>query len=109
MNRIYTYEYVKVLKIIDGDTLDVLIDLGFNLSKEVRLRLHGINAPEIKGVTRQEGLASKEYLQYIIPVDTIIKVECMGIDKYGRYLAKIYKNNIDINNHLLVNGYVTKY
>ena len=102
MNKVYTYEYVKVIKIIDGDTIDVSIDLGFNLSKDVRLRLHGINAPEIKGVTRQEGLASKEYLQSIIPVGTIIKVECVGADKYGRYLAIIYKNNIDINNHLLI-------
>ena len=109
MKKRYIYENVEVLKIVDGDTIDVSIDLGFDLWKKARLRLYGINAPEVKGETEKQGVASTEYLKTLIPVGSFIKIECLGQDKYGRWLAILHKENIIINEHLIEKGYAEKY
>ena len=109
MKKRYIYENVEVLKIVDGDTIDVSIDLGFDLWKKARLRLYGINAPEVKGETEKQGVASTEYLKTLIPVGSFIKIECLGQDKYGRWLAILHKENIIINEHLIEKGYAERY
>ena len=97
----YIYENVEILRIIDGDTIVVNIDLGFNIWKKATLRLYGINAPEIKGTEKELGLKSKEYVSSLIPINSYVKLECLGKDKYGRWLANIYKDELFINQHLI--------
>ena len=91
------YEYnAKVLRIVDGDTIDVDIDLGFGvwIHKE-RIRLEGIDTPESRTRDLEEkkfGLLSKEYVRSLLPVGSIVKLVCKTYDskgKFGRILGDI--------------------
>ena len=91
------YEYnAKILRIVDGDTIDVDIDLGFGvwIHKE-RVRLEGIDTPESRTKDLEEkkfGLLSKEYVRGLLPVGSIVKLVCKSYDskgKFGRILGDI--------------------
>jgi len=105
----YVYENVEVIKIVDGDTIDVMIDLGFNVWQKVRVRLYGINAPEVKGESKAEGKKSTEFLKELLPLNSFIKMECVGKDKYGRWLGDLYLEDLFINEYLIEQGYAEKY
>lgn len=89
-------EFVRnavILKIVDGDTVDAVIDLGFSIAHEVRLRLIGIDAPE-RGQTGYK--EATEYLGRVIPPGTNVVVRTYkGKEKYGRYMAIICKMGED--------------
>ena len=105
----YIYENTKVLNIIDGDTIDALVDLGFNTWKKVRIRFYGINAPETKGEEKPKGLISKNFIENLMPVDSYIKFESLGQDKYGRWLGILYKDDLNINQHMIQEGMAVEY
>lgn len=79
----------KVINIVDGDTFDGEVDLGFNIKIKERFRVLGIDAPEKSGVTRDAGLRSKQYL-----VDNLLNKEVILIsaklDGFRRRLADVY-------------------
>jgi micrococcal nuclease len=94
------YEYKAVVKkVVDGDTIDVTIDLGFNVQYTERVRLARINAPEM---STEAGKVVKTFM-----VDTLegrnvtIKTEKNTFDRYGRWIAEIYYNEQSINQLLL--------
>jgi micrococcal nuclease len=90
----YVYR-AHVIKVYDGDTITVNIDLGFNISIKEKLRLYGINTPEVRGDEREQGLISRDWLRdLILDKDIIIKTKKDKKGKYGRYLATIF---IDID------------
>lgn len=109
MKKKYIYDNVEIKKIIDGDTIDVCIDLGFNIYKDARIRFYGINAPETKGVEKELGLISKQFLADLIPVGSFIKLEVVGKCKYGRWLGIIYKEELNINKHMVKSGQAIEY
>lgn len=80
---------VKVINIVDGDTFDGEVDLGFHLKVRERFRVIGINAPEKLGPTKYAGLKSKQYL-----VDNLLNKNVVIIstkmDGFRRYLADVY-------------------
>lgn len=83
------YEYnAVILRVVDGDTVDVNADLGFDVHFNIRLRLSGINAPEI---STQEGKDTTAYVRSVLPLGAkvVIKTTKDRKDKYGRYLAEI--------------------
>ena len=87
------YEYrINVVKIIDGDTVDVDIDLGFGVwLKKQRIRLHGIDTPESRTRALDEkryGLMAKKYLTQQIEGGAILKTRLDGKGKYGRILGE---------------------
>lgn len=89
------YQYkCKVLKVIDGDTVDVEVDLGFDIRAKMRFRLAGINAPEMN---TPEGKQAREWLIKEMPVDAEFTVETIKDrkEKYGRYLGTFY-SKLDI-------------
>lgn len=102
---LYTYN-AKLIKIVDGDTLDVIVDLGFDVFKKIRCRLANINAPEMN---TDAGKASKQYLVNLIPVNSDIVIKSKKYDKYGRSVATIYFNDININDLMLHEGYAIPY
>ena len=110
------YEYnVKVIKIIDGDTIDVDIDLGFNtvLVKQ-RIRLFGIDTPESRTRNKEEkkrGLLSKAYLASKCPVGSTIRLRSHERGKFGRILGDIFEYNktTSINDELVEEGYAVHY
>lgn len=92
----YTYK-ATVLKVVDGDTVDIDIDLGFTIHVRQRVRLAGINAPE---KNTEEGMASATFLRERLPVGHQVLIKSSkpgGGDKYGRYLAWIIEPSTDEN------------
>lgn len=110
----YTYN-AKVVKVVDGDTLDALVDLGFDTWKQVRIRMMGINTPESRTRDLEEkarGLAAKARLKEILKENKnkFILVS-HGVGKYGRCLGEIFTTPGDdsINNLLISEGHATEY
>ena len=84
--KLYTYR-AKVLRVIDGDTILVKVDLGFRIRIKQRLRLRGIDAPEMGTV---EGGRTRDYVKAVLAGTPWIVVTTTRPDKYGRYLADVY-------------------
>ena len=107
----YTYK-AKVVKIVDADTIDLDISLGFGLWMEKqRLRLSGIDAPEVRGAEREEGLRSTEFVKQALAVgcEVVIKTEKDKKGSFGRWLATVYytldgKDWINLNEELVKQG-----
>jgi len=88
------YQYkAEVRRVVDGDTFDILIDLGFDTYRHGRVRLYGINTPESRTKNLEEkkmGLAAKEFTdQWIKKANSKVKIETIldKNEKYGRILA----------------------
>lgn len=105
--------YARVLEIIDGDTIDIAVDLGFNIQHIIRVRLHGINTPELRSkdaVVKGKAIAARNRLVELIE-GKIVHVETIrdSKEKYGRYLAVITANETNINQQLISEGLATPY
>ena len=79
----------EVLRVVDGDTFDLKIDLGFKIIHENRFRLYGVNTPEVRGKEKVRGLKVKEYVKGLIEGKMIV-VETFKKGKFGRYVSEIY-------------------
>ena len=108
------YKYKAVIfNVVDGDTVDAKVDLGFKISVNLRLRLSGINTPEIRTRDKKEkekGFIAKQFvIDSILDKEVIIETTKQG--KYGRYLAVIYygENNINLNQELNDKKLAVKY
>lgn len=114
----YDYKIKNLIKVIDGDTIDVDIDLGMNTVRaNERIRLAGIDTPESRTTDKVEkilGLESKEYLKSKLKdaKSLVIKTELPdSTEKYGRMLGWIYAdgNTISINEQMILDGYAWGY
>ena len=86
----YRYQ-AKVDRVVDGDTIDAVIDLGFRIKTTQRLRLAGLNAPEVRGAERAKGLQTKQYVRRRIRENkNQILVETERAGKWGRWIATVY-------------------
>jgi|TARA_R100001463_G_scaffold63172_7_gene116169 micrococcal nuclease len=112
----YTYK-AKLDRVVDGDTIDVNIDLGFDISVHKRVRLAGINAPESRTKDLEEkkkGLASKARLIELLDKGDLV-VESKELGKYGRVIGDltIYPDDlglpININETLIEEGHAVEY
>ena len=87
------YKYnAKVSRVVDGDTVDALVDLGFDTWKHVRIRMMGLNAPESRTRDLEEkfyGKASKAHLQSIL-AEGDIELQSHGKGKFGRILGELF-------------------
>lgn len=110
----YTYN-AKVIKVVDGDTIDALVDLGFDTWKQVRIRMHGMNAPESRTRDLEEkklGLAAKARLKEILKENkNKFILQSHGVGKYGRCLGEIYlEGEIEsVNTQLIEEGHAKEY
>lgn len=113
----YIYRIKQVLKVVDGDTIDASIDLGFDISLEKRIRLAGIDTPESRTTNVKEksmGLESKEWLKKTLEgaKDIIIKTELPdSTEKYGRIIGHLFINGQEtsLNNQMIYEGYALAY
>ena len=106
------YEYrAFVRKVYDGDTVTVDIDLGFDVVlKDQKIRLTKINAPEVRGDQRPEGLKSRDALRDKIGNKWIrIKTQKDKKGKYGRWLGELWLDDECVNDWLLKEGYAKEY
>jgi micrococcal nuclease len=113
----YEYKVKKVYKVVDGDTIDVDIDLGFNISYSQRVRLAGIDTPESRTTDKVEkvlGLESKRRLEDILKDSKKVVIRTQKPDsteKYGRILGWLYIDDQDlsVNEQLIRDGYAWDY
>jgi micrococcal nuclease len=111
----YLYR-AEVTRIVDGDTVDMTIDLGFYIDlREQRVRLLGIEAPEPETTTKAAGDASTQFLKGLIEGKTVIvrtvrgKDEADRQDSFGRWLGTIYLDGKDINQAMIDAGHALPY
>ena len=113
----YEYFVKNVTSVVDGDTIDVVIDLGFDIMFASRVRLAGIDTPESRTTDKAEkvlGLESKEYLKKYLKdaKSVVIKTEKMdSSEKYGRILGWVYVNGdtVSLNDKMINDGYAWGY
>ena len=113
----YEYRVKQVLKVVDGDTIDVVIDLGFDISFTSRVRLAGIDTPESRTKDAREkilGLEVKDYLKKALDGATDIVIRTEKVDsseKYGRILGWLFINRQtdSLNMELVNKGYAWAY
>ena len=105
------YEYnCTIDRVVDGDTVDVTIDLGFKIYHKARVRMYGIDTPESRTRDLDEkarGILSKSFLQDVLVQSNkvIIKTQKDAKGKFGRILGELYVNDININ-QLMVDKYL---
>lgn len=108
----YKYE-AKLLRVIDGDTVDALVDLGFDVWVKKRIRLYGIDAPESRTKDLEEkalGLQTKGRLVEIMDdCGGLFILESHGVGKYGRCLGTLLINEVNVNELLISEGLAEEY
>jgi micrococcal nuclease len=113
----YEYFVKEVKNVVDGDTIDVIIDLGFDILFASRVRLAGIDTPESRTTDKAEkalGIEAKEYLKKQLKdaKSVVIRTEKMdSSEKYGRILGWVYVNgdSESLNNKMINDGYAWGY
>ena len=114
---LYVYRIKSITKVVDGDTIDANIDLGFDISFTKRIRLAGIDAPESRTTNLKEkalGLETKEWLKKTLEdaKDILIKTEKPdSTEKYGRIIGHLFINDQEtsLNNQMIDEGYALAY
>jgi micrococcal nuclease len=117
VNLMYEYRVKKVTGVVDGDTIDVDIDLGFNISYSQRVRLAGIDTPESRTKDKAEkvlGLEVKQRLKDILTNASIVVIRTQKPDsteKYGRVLGWLFVDGAEksVNESLIADGYAWGY
>jgi micrococcal nuclease len=84
----FKYEHVEVIRVLDGDTVELRIDLGNRCSWQEHFRLYGIDTPEIHGETKIAGEAAANRLRELL-ADGVLMAETLKPDKYGRTLVRL--------------------
>lgn len=107
----YEYKIKEIVSIYDGDTIVAIVDLGFGITIKEKFRLSYINAPELKGSERESGLTSRDWLREKLNTssDVFIKTQKDSKEKFGRYLAEIFIDNVSINYQMISEGIATEY
>ena len=117
----YNFRVVSIDKVLDGDTIDVTIDLGFDLYKKERVRIAGVDTPEKRTRDLEEkalGLDAtnwmKEQLEGAIDGDDELTIRTElkgGVGKYGRLLGWLYvgDDNVSLNERMIEQGYAWEY
>lgn len=111
----HLYNYTAVIeRVIDGDTIVAMVDLGFEQFSRKTFRLFGIDAQEMRGVEKEKGRLVKEALEaMILNQKVFLKSFEDKKDKYGRYLAEIFlteqEGDPSVNQWMVAQGYATPY
>ena len=117
----YNFRVTEITKVLDGDTIDVLIDLGFDLFKKERVRIAGVDTPEKRTRNLEEKALGvdatnwlKEKLESTLAGDDelTIRTELVGgVGKYGRLLGWLYvgESNVSLNEQMITEGYAHAY
>ena len=107
----YVYA-ARCVNVIDGDTLDLDIDLGFHVTLRQRVRLRGIDTPELRGKDKHRAVAARtEVTIWTDGVALLVRTERDATDKYGRMLADIWVDGLatSLSDHLVARGLARRY
>lgn len=107
-----------VIKIVDGDTVDLMVDLGFDINFKMRVRLYGINTPELRAsdpTIVAKAQEAKTFVSSLLPVGKQVYIQTIKdkTEKYGRYLATIFLDEVltvpSLNQQLIDKGLAVAY
>lgn len=108
------YQYkAKIVNVVDGDTVDAVIDIGFKLTTTQRLRLYGVNTPELhakEDFVREAAQKAREFTKEAL-LGKDVEIYTHKSDSFGRYLARVFLPNsaFSFNRELLDAGYAVPY
>lgn len=108
------YSYgARLIRIVDGDTVWLEVDLGFRMKAAMDFRLYGIDSPEVVGPSKVAGLTAKAELERLLGLGPL-RVETSKADKYGRWLAHLFVklpdgSELDVNQSLIDGGFAVPY
>ena len=111
----FSYRVDKVIKVVDGDTIDVLIDLGFDIKYKSRVRLFGIDTPESRTrdkIEKKYGLMSKKFLQDELKSAKKISIKTYKGEetgKFGRILGDVFVDGKSVNMKMVRAGHAVQY
>ena len=110
----YSYRVKSIVKIIDGDTFDCIMDLGFDVLLEARVRMMGIDTPESRTRDLEEkkfGLLAKEYLMEKLDGEELIVTTEVDNEKgkFGRILGWVWADGVNINNQMIADHMAVAY
>ena len=109
----FNYKVKNIIKIIDGDTFDCIMDLGFDVLLEARVRMYGIDTPESRTRDLEEkkyGLLAKDWLIAHIDDSIIISTKVDNEKgKFGRVLGTVWKDGVNINEQMITEGHAVAY
>ena len=111
----FSYRVHKVVKIVDGDTIDVIIDLGFDILHKSRVRLFGIDTPESRTRNKEEkvrGLLSKKVLTAKLKSAKKLTIKThkgKETGKFGRILGEVFADGVNLNLQMCKEGYAVQY
>ena len=117
----YNFRVIEINRVVDGDTIDVTIDLGFDLYKKERVRVAGVDTPEKRTRNLEEkslGIDATNWLKEKLEGavagddDLVIRTELVGgVGKYGRLLGWLYIGDADVslNQEMIAEGYAWEY
>lgn len=107
---IWQHDQLSDIQVIDGDTIKVTIDLGFDTSTTKKMRLSRIDTPELRiKEQREKALEAKAYVVDRIAKAKSIKIVSYKQGKYGRYLCDVFIDSINLNGELIEKGYAKRY
>ena len=113
-NKLFHYQ-AEIVRVVDGDTVDAFVDLGFDMHSKQRVRLFGINTPECRTRDKEEkkrGLAAKARLKVMLGESNnkcVIKTRLDKKGKFGRVLGVLYANDVNLNSGLVNEGHAERY
>ena len=115
----YNFRVTEINRVVDGDTIDVTIDLGFDLYKKERVRIAGVDTPEKRTRDLEEkalGIDAtnwmKEKLEGAIDGESELTIRTElkgGMGKYGRLLGWLYDEDVSLNEQMITEGYAWSY
>jgi micrococcal nuclease len=103
-----SYRYrAELRRVIDGDTVELVVDLGFHVRVIEIFRLARINAPEMN--TQDGKLAKLELINFLFQTTADLTVETFKTEKYGRWLGELWLGDVNVNDWMLENGFAVPY
>ncbi|HAW74608.1 MAG TPA: nuclease [Alteromonas australica] len=108
----YHYKVYQVNRIVDGDTVDLTVDLGFGIFHKIRVRLEGIDTPETRTRDLREkaaGIRATDFLNELINNATELTLTTEKAGKYGRYLGTLWDRSHSINQTMIDEGHAEVY
>ena len=108
----FTYTVKEVIKVVDGDTVDIVIDLGFNISLHQRVRIKGINSPETRTKNVEEkikGMSAKVFAEQWFAQSGPLTVKTYKDEKYGRLLGEFFRGTENYTETIISKGFAVSY
>ncbi len=105
----FVYQSVDLVRVIDGDTVELCIDMGNSIRWQGHFRLQGIDTPEIHGTTAEAGQAARVALMDYLTTNGIDYVETHKPDKYGRWLVTIIAGGANVSGVMISRGLAKPY